>query len=95
LLTAFLVPLSEELVFRRCLYELLLKFGAPAAMVGTALIFSAAHGFLLGLPGLFFIGLVFQILCNTTRNLWCSIIAHAMLNATVLITAWQSAGAGA
>jgi membrane protease YdiL (CAAX protease family) len=94
LLTAFLVPLSEELVFRRCLYELLLKFGAPAAMVGTALIFSAAHGFLLGLPGLFFIGLVFQILCNTTRNLWCSIIAHAMLNATVLITAWQSAGAG-
>ena len=90
-LTAVLVPISEELIFRRCLYELLLKFGAPAAMVGTALIFSAAHGFLLGVPGLFFMGLVFQILCNTTRNLGCSIIAHSMLNATVLLTNWQAA----
>ena len=60
-------------------------------MVGTALIFSAAHGFLLGVPGLFFMGLVFQILCNTTRNLGCSIIAHSMLNATVLLTNWQAA----
>ena len=88
LLTAAAVPLVEELVFRRCLYELLLKLGAPAAMTGGAMIFAAAHGFLAGLPGLFFIGLVFQALCNVTRNLWCSVICHALLNATVVLLAF-------
>ena len=88
LLTAMLVPLMEELVFRRFLYDLLLRLGAPVAFVGTALIFSAAHGFLLGIPGLFFMGIVFQTVCNVTRNLWCSIITHAMLNSSVLIMTW-------
>lgn len=95
LLTAVLVPFMEELVFRRCLYALLLKLGAPLAMTGTALIFAAAHGFLLGFPGLFFMGVIFQILCNVTRNLWCSIIAHSMLNASVLLISWTAARAGA
>ena len=88
LLTAVAVPLVEELVFRRCLYEILLKLGAPAAMLGGAMIFSAAHGFPAGIPGLFFIGLVFQALCNVTRNLWCSIICHALLNAAVVLLAF-------
>ena len=87
LLTVAAVPLAEELMFRRCLYGLLLKIGAPAAFVGTAVIFAAAHGFLLGVPGLFFIGLVFQIVNNTTRNLWCSVICHALHNAVVITLA--------
>lgn len=95
LLTAGVIPLLEELVFRRGLYALLLKLGAPAAMVGTALIFSAAHGFLLGAPGLFFIGVVFQMVCNMTRNLWCSVISHALLNATVLAVTFAAGKAGA
>jgi membrane protease YdiL (CAAX protease family) len=74
-------------MFRRCLYGLLLKIGAPAAFVGTAVIFSAAHGFLPGVPGLFFIGMVFQIVNNTTRNLWCSVICHALHNAIVITLA--------
>ena len=85
LLTAAAVPLAEELIFRRCLPELLSPLGPRAALVLGAFIFAAAHGFLLGLPGLFFIGLVLQIICNATRNLWCPILCHAMLNGTVLI----------
>lgn len=85
ILTAVTVPFMEELVFRRGLYALLLNLGAPVAMTGTALIFAAAHGFLLGAPGLFFIGLIFQMISNMTRNLWCGIITHAMLNGTVLL----------
>ena len=88
LLTAVLVPLMEELVFRRFLYDLMLRLGSTAAFLGTAFIFSVAHGFLLGVPGLFFMGIVFQTVCNMTRNLWCSIITHAMLNASVLLTTW-------
>lgn len=91
LLTAVLVPVMEELVFRRALYGILLKLGASVALVGTSVIFGAAHGFLLGFPGLCFMGLVFQCVANRTRNLWCSILLHAMLNATVLlVTFWAS-----
>lgn len=86
-LTAVGVPFVEELVFRRALYALLLKLGPPAAMVGTALIFAAAHGFLLGLPGLFFMGVIFQMTANMTRNLLCSVLLHAMLNGSVLLLA--------
>lgn len=85
LLTAVVIPLVEELVFRRCLYELLLKVSPSTALLGGALIFSAAHGFLAGLPGLFFIGVGLQILCNSTRNLWCSVIAHGLLNGSVIL----------
>ena len=87
LLTVVAVPLTEELIFRRCLYNLLLPLGCVAAFAGTALIFSVAHGFLLGVPGLFFIGLIFQSLANMTRNLWSSIICHACHNAIVLAAA--------
>lgn len=85
LLTAVAVPLTEELLFRRFLYELLQKLGHRTAFFATAFIFAAAHGFLLGMPGLFFMGMIFQILCNTTRNLWTSVICHSLLNASVLI----------
>lgn len=85
LLTAVAVPLTEELMFRRFLYELLQGLGHRTAFFATAFIFAAAHGFLLGMPGLFFMGMIFQILCNTTRNLWTSVICHSLLNASVLI----------
>ena len=95
LLTAGLVPVMEELIFRRALYGILLKLGPPVALVGTSVIFGAAHGFLLGFPGLCFMGIVFQCVANRTRNLWCSILLHAMLNATVLlVTFWASKMAG-
>lgn len=85
LLTAGTVPLAEELIFRRCLPELLAPLGPRAALLLGSFIFAAAHGFLLGLPGLFFIGLIFQIVCNATRNLFCPILCHALLNGTVLL----------
>lgn len=88
LLTAVAVPLAEELMFRRCLYNLLLHLGGAAALLGTAFIFSLAHGFLLGIPGLFFIGVIFQVLANETRNLWSSILCHALHNAIVLLLTW-------
>ena len=60
------------------------RFDRAALLLGS-FIFAAAHGFLLGLPGLFFIGIVFQIVCGATRNLTCSILCHALLNGTVLL----------
>lgn len=93
-LTAGVIPCLEELIFRRGLYALLARTGPHAAMIVTALIFSVAHGFLLGVPALFFMGLTFQVICNVTRNLWCSIITHALLNATVLGVTFTAAKCG-
>lgn len=88
LLTAVAVPLAEELMFRRSLYALLSRAGGPAGFVGSAAVFAAAHGFLLGIPGLFFMGLVFQTLANIRRNLWCSVLCHGLHNSIVVTVAF-------
>ena len=88
LLTAVAVPLSEELMFRRSLYALLSRAGGPAGFVGSAAVFAAAHGFLLGMPGLFFMALFFQTLANIRRNLWCSVLCHGLHNSIVVTVAF-------
>ena len=88
LLTSVAVPLSEELMFRRSLYDLLSRAGGAAGFIGSAVIFGAAHGFLLGFPGLFFMGLIFQTLANIRRNLWCSVICHGLHNTIVVTVAF-------
>ena len=88
LLTSVAVPISEELMFRRSLYDLLSRAGGAAGFIGSAVIFGAAHGFLLGFPGLVFMGLIFQTLANIRRNLWCSVICHGLHNTIVVTVAF-------
>ena len=80
-LVCVIVPISEELLFRRILYTGLLEFGKMTAFFGTAAVFAAVHLFLAGLPGLFLIGLGFQWLYLYRKNLTVSIVAHGFLNA--------------
>ena len=81
ILVCVIVPISEELLFRRILYTVLLELGKTAAFFGTAAVFAAVHLFLAGLPGLFLIGLGFQWLYLYRKNLAVSIAAHGFLNA--------------
>lgn len=55
------VPVCEEIFFRRLLFGLLRPLGAWAAVAGGAALFSAAHLFLLGAPSLFLMGPAFQL----------------------------------
>lgn len=80
-----IVPFFEELLFRRTLYALFVRWGNVAAIVLASLIFGAAHGFLLGTPSLCWIGLVFQVFYLYSRNIWVSTAAHAILNFTALL----------
>ena len=75
-----LIPIVEEVFFRRVLYGLLRPIGMLPAMFATALIFSAAHGFLHGFPALFGLGLVLQWQYVHSRNLLTSIATHMIYN---------------
>ena len=82
------VPIAEELTFRRVIFGLLEKsVGCNAAGFISAGIFSAAHGFLAGAPGLLVMGLAFQWLYSKTNNLAAPITAHALCNAMTLLAA--------
>lgn len=92
-LAGVLIPFVEEVVYRRVLFgafsplgklAALLKLprplGVAAALVATALIFAAMHGFLYGFPALFGLGAVFQWQYLRTRNLLTSTLTHMIYN---------------
>lgn len=83
-----LVPISEEVFFRRGLYGVLRPLGAWTALVVTSLLFSAVHFFLLGFPSLFLMGLVFQLVYLKTRNLAAAITTHALVNLLAMFGAF-------
>ncbi len=83
--TCVIIPLIEEIVFRRALYSLLLPLGKVAAVIFCAAIFSAMHFFLLGAPGLFFFGIVLQCLLLLTKNLWVPVSVHGLFNMTAML----------
>ncbi len=89
---AVIMPFFEEIVFRRVLYDLLLPLGTVSALLTTSLLFSLVHGFLAGLPGLFVLGMVFQLTYLVTRNLAAAIILHGLTNLTTVIATLYGAG---
>lgn len=78
-------PVMEEFVFRRALPGLLeLKMNTWLAFVISSLLFAIAHfdGHIL----LYFsLGMFFSLLYYVTGSIWTSIIAHAGMNALVVI----------
>ena len=91
-LVTLIVPVAEELLFRRILFAGLLQFGNKTAWLTTAGVFAAVHLFLAGFPGLFVIGLGFQWLCCRYKNLAASILSHGLLNGFAVLAALLSRG---
>ena len=84
--TIIFAPIGEEIVFRRMLYGILLQTGPLKALLLTSFLFSIAHFYLAGIPGLFFFALLLQLLYLNTRNLWCPIQLHVVFNAMSFIS---------
>ena len=82
---AGLVPIAEEIIFRRSIYALWLKINPGSAFLGTAALFSAVHFFINGFAGLFLVGIIFQAAFLRNRNLLVSILLHGAFNATSVI----------
>ncbi len=85
-LVAVLVPIAEELFFRGMLYPLLRRqWGVSVAIVGSALLFAAAHFILLLVPALFLIGLLLGLLRERSGSVLPCILFHALQNGTALL----------
>lgn len=75
-------PLTEELVFRGCLYGVLRQtVGRYAAMAVSAIVFALIHAHLPSIPGLIILALALSLLYESTGSLWSSVVLHATFNA--------------
>ncbi|HET7464239.1 MAG TPA: type II CAAX endopeptidase family protein [Longimicrobium sp.] len=82
-----LVPLVEETVFRGLMLQWLeRRYGATAAVVGSAVVFAVGHLNPAGLPSLLLGGLVLGYAFHASRSLWVPVLLHASANATVALS---------
>lgn len=81
LLAIILAPIVEEVVFRRVLFAFTsIRYGALIALFLTSAVFALIHLDWKNLPGLFILGMVFQVTTLLCRSLWPAIIMHSTNN---------------
>jgi len=79
--TIFLVPVAEEILFRGIIYPWIKQRGHPRlALVGTSVLFAAMHLNLVTFIPLFALAVVLTFLYEWTNNLLAPITAHALFN---------------
>ena len=79
-LLAFVSPVMEEFVFRRCIMNRLLPYGEKAALISSALIFALFHAAANQVCYAFLLGLVFGYVYIRTGRLRYSMILHVIIN---------------
>ncbi len=82
---AILTPLGEELVFRGVIANALNRYGPWAGVLGSAVIFAAAHG-----PSVIFFnalmaGILTGWLFRRTDSLWPGLLTHVVYNGIWLV----------
>ena len=87
-----LIPVAEELVFRRLVFGMLRPLGALPALLTASLIFSVLHFFLYGFWALWVLGGAFQWIYLRTGNLAACIAAHMAFNIVSLAAAFCFGG---
>lgn len=81
LIAVVAAPLTEELVFRGCLYGVgRQKFGRLPAILGTSLVFALIHAHAATIPALFVLAIGLALLYEATGSLWAPVFAHAAFN---------------
>ncbi|MFZ4776256.1 MAG: CPBP family intramembrane glutamic endopeptidase [Terrimicrobiaceae bacterium] len=88
-------PVTEELIFRGCLYGVLRKSnGRALAIVVSSLLFALIHGHLPSLPGLFVLAVGLSLVYERCGSLWAPISMHAAFNGLTILTAllWPELG---
>ena len=81
-------PVTEELIFRGCLYGILRQsIGRVPAIVVASVIFAVIHGHLPSLPGLIVLATGLALVYERYGSLWAPISMHAAFNALTIIAA--------
>jgi membrane protease YdiL (CAAX protease family) len=84
LLSVTLVPLAEELFFRGVGVRVLAVLGSAGAIVGTAVLFSLAHGVVEAIPPLLVFGVGLAWVRVRADSVWPCVIAHGTYNAIAI-----------
>ena len=88
-------PVTEELIFRGCLYGVARTYlGRPAALGVTSVLFALIHWHAPSLPGLTLVGLGLALVYERCGSLWAPISMHATFNALNILAAllWPDFG---
>ncbi len=81
LVAVVLAPVTEEIAFRGWIQRRLeSRWGAGAAVLGSAALFAIAHGQTVGLPNRFAFGLAAGFLAVRTGSVWLGMLLHAANN---------------
>ena len=81
-IAVFAAPLTEELIFRGCLYGIVRQLGGRYVAMGvSAVVFALIHGHIPSLPGLVILAVALALLYEHTGSLWAPISMHAAFNA--------------
>jgi len=80
-----IIPLLEEVLFRRLIYGFLLRYGFVYAVSFTALLFSVVHFFVPGIPGFILLGAGFQFCFLRNKNLTAAVLTHIFINSAAVI----------
>jgi membrane protease YdiL (CAAX protease family) len=81
LIAVVAAPLTEELIFRGCLYGILRQIGGKfVAIAVSSLLFALIHGHAPSLAGLVILSVGLSLLYEKTGSLWAPILLHAAFN---------------
>lgn len=83
--TAVLVPVMEELVFRGVVLSSLRRYGIGFSIVASALVFGMAHLDISTMVFATIAGLVFGFLYARTNNLWLTVLIHGLNNLIAVV----------
>jgi membrane protease YdiL (CAAX protease family) len=91
IVTVFIAPVVEEVMFRGILYPTVKQFGFPRfALWSTSVFFAFSHMNAMAFVPLLFMAVILTFLYETTENLLAPIVTHALFNATnFALLLWQ------
>lgn len=80
-IAAIAAPITEELLFRGCLYGFLRQStGRAAAIILSSLVFALIHAHLATIPALVVLAAGLALLYEATGTLWAPVVAHSLFN---------------
>ncbi|MFD2792501.1 CPBP family intramembrane glutamic endopeptidase [Promicromonospora vindobonensis] len=82
---AVLTPIGEEFFFRGVVTTGLLRYGAVAATLGSAVIFALLHGINVVLPAALIVGIITAELRRRSDSVWPGVVVHAFNNSITVI----------
>ncbi len=87
-LAVIAAPLTEELIFRGCLYGIVRQsHGRMAALLVSSILFALIHGHIPSLPGLAVFAAGLALVYERCGSLWAPILMHAGFNSLTIVAA--------